>query len=203
MWCRVNVSSSRVQPVSWPGAGSQLRLANRLIVVAHERQNPQGIQNIILLESSFEQVLHRVITTLSAPSQAQRHLNPTYTTSGVHWIPVPWPFFLSCNNRLNSVERTSKTHRSVSWSTKDQSKSNTTSCLPMLYVCTTEHSWVDDPTKGGGDFLIPSTTFVDVADWFPLWQRHSIQRLFSTGDNGRVGGDGDCLKDDLRVSLMT
>jgi hypothetical protein len=99
---------------------------------------------------------------LSAPSQAQ--MPPTYTTSGVHWIPVPWPFFLSCNNRLNSVERTSKTHRSVSWSTKDQSKSNTTNCLPMVNVCTTEHSWVDDPTKGGGDFLIPSTTFVDVAD---------------------------------------
>jgi hypothetical protein len=35
------------------------------------------------------------------------------------------------SNLLSSVESTSKTHRSVSWSTNDQSKSNTTSCLGM------------------------------------------------------------------------
>lgn len=66
-------------------------------------------------------------------SYPPRTLAETHTTSGVHCIPVPADFRL-CNNLLNSVERTSNTHRSVSWSTKDQSKSKTISCLDILFA---------------------------------------------------------------------
>lgn len=53
----------------------------------------------------------------------------TYTTSGMHWDPA---LLRSCSLRRSLVSRTSKTQRSVSWSTKDQSKSKTTRFLTIL-----------------------------------------------------------------------
>lgn len=80
-----------------------------------------------LARSTMHSALHNFAFSSGKPLQHAF----THTTSGVHWLP---PLLMVCSLRRNFVDKTSKTHRSVSWSTNDQSKSKTTSCFAGIVL---------------------------------------------------------------------
>lgn len=126
----------------------------------YDRQLAERVEHLLALVSCRVEVGHSLVAGINLPTS---HCSAgtidvpgitTYTTSGIHCEPA---LLRSCRRRRSLVSRTSKTQRSVSWSTKDQSKSKITRFLGI----------VSDVLTRLGRFGKVRTLLESISDEFP------------------------------------